>query len=172
MTTYTTGYKALQEQFHTEQPDYGVSGHKYSDAVLAVCAQIGSREVLDYGAGKCTLAKSLPFPITCYDPFIPALATYPRPHDLVVCTDVMEHVEEDHVVDVLIDIRNLCKKAVFLQIATRPARKVLPDGRNAHITLHDSIWWLEKVLRYFRPLSFQDIGGGFLFLGEKRNDQA
>lgn len=169
--TYSPQYKAIQEQFHTERPDYGVSGHKYADAVTALARNLKTDSILDYGCGKCTLSRSLPFPIQNYDPFIRAYAAYPTPADIVVCTDVMEHVEEDFVRDVLIDIRNLTRKVVFFQIATRPAQKILPDGRNAHITLHSAAWWTQQLCQYFEPMQFDNQGGGFVFLGSPRNDE-
>jgi hypothetical protein len=30
-------------------------------------------------------------------------------------------------------------------IATRPAKKHLPDGRNAHLIVQDSDWWLGQL---------------------------
>lgn len=163
---FSPEYKALQEQFHRDRPDYGISGMRYSSMVEQICQQMQTRDVLDYGAGKCTLAKNLPFPITSYDPFIPELSERPQPHDLVVCTDVMEHVERDYLDSVFEDICSLSMKAVFFQIATRPASKTLPDGRNAHLVIEPASWWLrEWLLPRFEPISFNVQPGGFIFFG-------
>lgn len=162
---FSLEYKALQENFHQAVPDYGVSGAKYSEQVLRLSQQLQTRNVLDYGCGKCTLAANLPFLITNYDPFIPAYAERPQPHELVVCTDVMEHVEPEYITTVLRDIASLCTKAAFFQIATREAKKVLPDGRNAHLVVKPAGWWLGKLVDYFEPVSFQAIPGGLFFLG-------
>lgn len=170
MKTFSDSYKALQEQFHLERPDYGISGYRYADKILQLSEHLNTRDILDYGAGKMTLAKSLPFPIQNYDPFIPEICGYPHPADIVVNTDCMEHVEEEFVRDVLIDIRNLTKKMVFFEIATRPAQKTLPDGRNAHITIHPASWWLERLISYFEPASFDNFGGFFIFVGGLRSD--
>lgn len=159
---FTPEYAALQSQFHKDRPDYGVSGSNYAEQVLQMSNALQTRDVLDYGCGKCTLQKALPFPIQNYDPFIPDFAARPQPADIVVCTDVMEHVEEEFVNDVLHDIYQLSKKAIFFQIATSPAKKTLPDGRNAHITLHDLNWWLDKLLFHFSIKSIMDLGGGFV----------
>lgn len=162
---FSPEYKALQESFHKSCPDYGVSGVRYSEQVLRLSQQLDTRDILDYGCGKCTLSANLPFLITNYDPFIPAYADRPQPHDLVVCTDVMEHVEEEYILGVLSDISSLAKKAAFFQIATRPAKKTLPDGRNAHLVVQPSAWWLGQLNLYFEPVSFQAIPGGLFFLG-------
>jgi hypothetical protein len=162
---FSPEYKTIQEKFHIDRPDYGTSGKVYSEQVFNVARSLQTRDILDYGCGKCTLAKSLPFAIQNYDPFIPEYAAAPNPADLVVCTDVMEHVEDGYVNSVLADIKQLAKKAAFFQIATRSAGKTLPDGRNAHLIVAPSQWWIEKLNRFFEPVSFQAIPGGFFYLG-------
>jgi hypothetical protein len=165
MTLYSPEYAALQSSFHLARPDYGVSGAKYADQIHQMAQQLQTRSILDYGCGKCTLQKAIPFPIQNYDPFISEHSARPEPADIVVCTDVMEHVEADHVGSVLGDIRDLTKKAVFFQIATGPASKVLPDGRNAHITQRTSNWWLEAIINMsFDIKSFMLVQGGFVLV--------
>lgn len=159
---YTTEYAALQSRFHVERPDYGVSGHHYADQILAMANSMQTRDILDYGCGKCTLQKALPFAIQNYDPFIPEFSRGPKPADIVVCTDVMEHVEDHCILNVLYDIAQLTRKAAFFQIATTPAKKILPDGRNAHISLHDLNWWLRALMAHFDIKSVMNIGHGFV----------
>jgi hypothetical protein len=158
-------YAELQRQFHIARPDYGVSGMRYADNVLQIAQRMGTRDILDYGCGKATLQKNIPFPIQNYDPFVPEFAKEPVPADLVVCTDVMEHIEPEHVGSVLIDIHALAKQAVFFQIATGPAKKFLPDGRNAHLIQQPGNWWLERLMPYFDIRQFQDGGGGIIVVG-------
>lgn len=165
---YTPEYASLQKQFHLERPDYGVSGSRYADQILQMSNSLQTRSILDYGCGKCTLQKALPFPIQNYDPFIPEYSDRPTPADIVVCTDVMEHVEEECIYTVLADIAVLTLKAVFFQVATRPASKVLPDGRNAHISQHPSNWWLHEMLVMFDIKSFQVMNGGFVLVAAPR----
>lgn len=162
---FSPEYKALQEQFHLQRPDYGVSGTRYADQVFNITRQLQTRDILDYGCGKCTLANALPFRIQNYDPFIPEHSARPNPADLVVCTDVMEHVEPFYLDEVLKDIHSLAKKAAFFQIATREASKVLPDGRNAHLIVWPASQWIATLNVYFEPISFQALGGGFFYLG-------
>jgi hypothetical protein len=80
-----------------------------------------------------------------YDPGIPADSALPAPADLVVCTDVLEHIEPEHLDAVLAHIFRLAQRAVFLQIALFPAKKTLPDGRNAHLIVQPANWWLDKI---------------------------
>lgn len=159
---FTPEYAALQAQFHKDRPDYGISGSHYSEQILKMSQLLQTRSILDYGCGKCTLQKALPFPIQNFDPFMPEHMKRPLPADIVVCTDVMEHVEEPFVEQVIYDIARLANKAVFFQIATSPAKKTLPDGRNAHITLHDLNWWLAKLMNHLNIKSIMELGGGFV----------
>ena len=81
--------------------------------------------------------------VTNYDP-----VTYPSPpdpHELVLCIDVMEHVEEGSVGAVLSHIRSLMRRAAYFVISCQPAIKVLADGRNAHITIKSPDWWTAKL---------------------------
>ena len=66
--------------------------------------------MLDYGAGKGRLGealrKMLPNPpvIHCYDPAAPEWAGEPAPCEMVVCIDVLEHVEPGYLDPVLDDL--------------------------------------------------------------------
>lgn len=158
-------YLAMQQKYHEDRPDYGQSGHKWAEHVRQFCEQLGSRDVLDFACGKESLQRSLPFPIKMYDPCIPHRATPPEPADLVVCTDVLEHIEPEYLDNVLDELRDLTKKLVFLEVATRPAVKFLPDGRNAHLIQEQAAWWLPKLTARWNFQSGQNMGGSFVFLG-------
>lgn len=165
MTLITPEYLALQEQLHNGSQEYGVSGHKWAEHVRQFSTQLGSRDILDYGCGKETLQRALPFPIHMYDPCIAHRSAPPEPADLVVCTDVLEHIEPECLDAVLQDLARLTKKLVFLEVATRPAVKFLSDGRNAHLIQEQAAWWLPQLISRWRIQSFQDLGGSFVFLG-------
>ena len=36
-------------------------------------------------------------------------------------------------------------KSAWLIIACYPAKKILPDGRNAHLIVENPTWWLDKI---------------------------
>ena len=118
---------------HDLEPTYGTSSAQYAPAVRTLCKAYGTHDVLDYGCGKGRLADALEFPIQQYDPAIPGQATEPLPADIVVCGDVMEHIEPECVNDVLQHIHSLTQMCAYWIIATRPAAKSLPDGRNCHL---------------------------------------
>lgn len=124
---------------------WGKSGHSHLADLSAWRTMIGAESVLDYGCGQGTLKTHAPFKVQEYDPGIPGKDVLPKPADLVVCTDVLEHVEPDRVDQVLAHIRRLAGKGVYLVISCRPARELLPDGRNAHLTVQPESWWLERL---------------------------
>src|SRR5262245_3873461 len=140
-------YRALNHELH-QRGNYGVSGGKWAGMVRDLAKGFGCRTVLDYGCGQCTLRAALgevPFELREYDPALPDKAGMPEKAELVVCCDVLEHVEPDCLYSVLDHLRDLSRKATFLVIATRPAAKFLADGRNAHLIVEKVSWWLPKL---------------------------
>lgn len=160
----TPEYLAIQQAFHQQRDEYGRSGHKWADHVRQFSDQLQSRDILDYGCGKETLQRALPFPIRMYDPAIPHLSATPEPTDFVICTDVLEHIEPECLDDVLDDLARLTKKLLFIEVATRPAAKFLPDGRNAHLIQEPMAWWLPKICARLDLQSCQNLGGSFVAL--------
>lgn len=141
-------YRALNTELHETRSDYGARGSRAADKVRELAARYDCRSILDYGCGKGSLAAVLPN-VQEYDPAIPGKDAEPRPADLVVCTDVLEHVEPDKIDAVLDHIRRLTQKVCHFSICTIPASKTLADGRNAHILLRPADWWVEKLKEYF-----------------------
>lgn len=158
---FSQGYKELQEQLHT-RGDYGTSGFKHADQIMALAKQLGTRNIMDYGCGQQTLQKALPFPITNYDPFIKGLDAEPEAHDLVVCSDVLEHIERDCLIYVLNHLCSKTQRMLFVDVACRPAKKTLADGRNAHLIQERGSWWIQQLIPYFEPVYFQTYEGGFV----------
>lgn len=134
-------------------PRWGRDGAKWLHIVSELLASTGAKSVLDYGCGKGVLKERLE-PLWAhagvrfseYDPGIKGKDKPPAyTSDIVVCTDVMEHVEPECVHAVLTHIRSLTAKRVLFVISLRPARALLPNGNNAHITLQPPEWWLDAL---------------------------
>jgi hypothetical protein len=159
MQLITDEYKKLNEQLHEKSKLYGTSGVYYLDQVISILKELKTQDVLDYGCGKSTLAMNLPFTIKQYDPAVPRYKQLPRPADLVVCTDVLEHIEPEMLDNVLQHIASLIIKMGFLVVSTMEARKHLPDGRNAHLIIQPRKWWLEKMNQYFEIIQFTTTEG-------------
>lgn len=164
----TEAYKEQNKALHA-RGDYGVSGHKWADEVRSLAGAFQARTILDYGCGRQTLGKAITERVVLpYDPCIPGLDGRPDPADLVVCGDVLEHVEPELIDNVLDDLQTLAKKAVFLVIATRPAKKILPDGRNAHLIQQPPAWWLPKIMDRWELMQFVNYGGEFVAMGARK----
>lgn len=145
----SASYRDLNRQLHQSNVAYGVGGGKHAKVVTNLIEKCGIKSVLDYGCGKGYLAKAIPFPIWEYDPAIPGKDESPRPADLVVCTDVLEHIEPDHLGAVLNDLKRVTKTVGYFTIHTGPARKTLPDGRNTHLIQQPKAWWHRTLKKKF-----------------------
>lgn len=111
------------------------------------------RSILDYGCGRSRtvdwlghLMGAKPFR---FDPAIPEFSNLPVARtDLVLCTDVMEHIPMEGIDRVLSSIKLLSDNA-FFTIALTEAKEILPNGENAHCTIRPGKWWAEKIAAHF-----------------------
>lgn len=142
-------YRKQLEQRHGGKP-WGADGAKHAGAAAAFYRELGGATLLDYGCGEGRLKLALsaidnPIRVQEYDPGMDGKAGLPKPCDLVVSTDVLEHVEPDKLDAVLDHIFRISGMGAYLVIATRPANAILPDGRNAHLIVKPAAWWLEQI---------------------------
>ncbi len=136
----------LQLRLKHGSVNWGKSGHSHAPEVLAFAEELGARTVLDYGCGRGTLAASVPtLKVIEYDPGIAGKDGLPKPADMVVSTDVLEHIEPELLDGVLAHQYRLAGKGAYLVISLRLAREILADGRNAHLVVKPADWWLEKL---------------------------
>jgi 2-polyprenyl-3-methyl-5-hydroxy-6-metoxy-1,4-benzoquinol methylase len=147
-------YAEQNRLLHASNPGYGRRGARHCQAMLEVLNATDSKSILDYGCGKgrfkAAMSSNPLLDIRNYDPAIPAFAKSPDAADLVLCSDVLEHIEPEKLDAVLHHIRGLAKKAAYIVVATKPDRtKTLPDGRNPHLIVHPSEWWMEKLATVF-----------------------
>jgi 2-polyprenyl-3-methyl-5-hydroxy-6-metoxy-1,4-benzoquinol methylase len=138
---------------HEAPGGYGGSGYKSADAVIDWAVRTNSRTILDYGCGEGTLKTTLAkrkskLDVREYDPAIDGKSDLPDEADLVVCTDVLEHVEPEYIGEVLEHVYSLALRACYIVIATRLSNKQLPCGRNTHLLLLAPGVWLELLQRW------------------------
>ena len=102
--------------------------------------------LLDFGCGKAFLYKNK-FKIGdkeytnlsdfwnlkniyLYDPGLEEYSDYPKgKYDGIICTDVVEHIPEDDVLNFIDELFKLSNKFIFVVIATMPASKYFDDGK-------------------------------------------
>lgn len=166
-------YRDLNEKLHESHLSYGTSGKKYADLILTTMDLMNVESVLDYGCGKHSLRDALEeerpasaAKLREYDPCVPGYDGTPQPAELVICTDVLEHIEPDCLDDVLDDLRRCTLKRCMLIIATVRAKKTLADGRNAHLIVRPVPWWLPRLWSRWKIMRFIDLGNEFLFEGK------
>lgn len=137
-------YRALNETLHGTHR-YGARGDKWAQKVRDLADTFEARSILDYGCGKGALKTALALDtdidIREYDPAIPGKTALPAPADLVVCTDVLEHIEPDCIDAVVAHLKGLTRHVLFVVVSTRPAVKTLTDGRNAHLIVQPLETW-------------------------------
>jgi hypothetical protein len=124
--------------------------------------QTNAKRLIDYGSGKGYQYLSrrahegwggiLPY---CYDIGVWQLNKKPEGlFDGVICTDVMEHIDEHDIDSILSDILSLldCERHrgafAYFNVFCNPASKHWADGRNVHLTVKPPEWWQEVFERY------------------------
>lgn len=162
---WTEEYGQMMREMH-EKGNFGIHGYtdiEWSSRALISLVTTLQRpiKVLDYGAGAGTYGAAVEkvfkwVSVTSYDPFHPKFRDNPEPeqHDAVNCTDVMEHVELECVDNTLKFIADKAKFMVCFSIGTDDAQKILPDGRNAHVTQKSPKWWADKLREYFAIVDY------------------
>ena len=153
-------YKALLTKKHDDKP-WGGAGHSWCFMVAPLLNRFGDGvTILDFGCGRGTFKREMEklrpdAVITEYDPGVKGKDTLSYEQvDLVVCTDVTEHVEEDKVDATLRMLDILCKWGIFFNIDLAPSKSFLPDGRNTHITIHPAEWWMARLENTFREMKW------------------
>ena len=147
-------YKAMAS---TETGNFlGLSVLNHVKDIGRLVKEVDAKTVLDFGCGRGDAYRSphkihhqwgLPrASVYLYDP---AFHHAPMPtgeFDLVVCSDVLEHIPEDEVPEF---IHRLCKharKAVWASVCCRPAKKVFPGtDTNLHVTVKSFDWWKDRT---------------------------
>jgi hypothetical protein len=147
---------AKQLQAEHSGSKWGSTGAKYSgnDVVTLLRERPYIRTVLDFGAGKGSLGLFIRqhFPEiewTNYDPGIPEYDTLPtKRFDLVISTDVLEHVEPDSLPNVLATLEGLTGKVLFSDIACFLTGKLFGEGpyigQDLHLIVEEPSWWREQ----------------------------
>jgi hypothetical protein len=142
----------------------GASLYAHIAEIRDLARGVGARTVVDYGSGKGApyKARNLKLPngevvpdvqgywgvesITCYDPGVKEYSTYPTGvFDGLVCTDVLEHIPEPDIPWFLGALFALTDGFLYANIASYPAKKILPNGWNAHVTIQPPSWWRARI---------------------------
>jgi hypothetical protein len=164
MTLISETYRAQLAQLHNERKDFGTSSAMYGAIVKQLISRYKPKTVGDYGAGKMALKPFVSCTYIPYDPAIEEISAPMGPCDFVMTSDVLEHLEPQHLDAVMDDLQRVTKKVGFHVVHTGAALHHLPDGRNAHIIQESPEWWLPKFLERFDLIKFERMSLGFMVL--------
>ena len=129
-----------------------VRGSKILKNIQPFIEQYQPTSLLDFGCGHGALianiqALSPTMRVEGYDPGNPKHNRMPkRSFDVVISADVFEHIEPKYLNETLSLIGSKLQKAGWFRIACYPAKKTLPDGRNAHLIVELPEWWRARIL--------------------------
>lgn len=142
---------------------WGHHGASHLDEILRYAKKLGATSIVDYGAGRRTLKPAIGdrMKVFEYDPGVPEISRLPKPADMVVSTDVLEHIEPSKLDAVLLHQYTLAKRGSYHVISCRPAGAILPDGRNAHLIVKPPEWWKAKLQGVGWKIEQTDVRKGF-----------
>lgn len=168
-------YKEQNKLAHQQQKGYGAKGGRRRDEVLRIAGAYGIKNALDYGCGKADLARKVPeLDWQLYDPAIDQYNELPQPSEMVICADVLEHIEPEHLSDVLHHLLSLIMEVGLFIISTRQGKRKMPDGSFAHKLVYTSGWWIGRVkawaLEYGISAKIWKDNGKEVFILLKKND--
>jgi len=147
-------YRQLVENGSDNFQGLGIT--QYQNQIGRLIRKSGSKTVLDYGCGG-GFQYSHPYEIhktwgvdvpTLYDPAFPSHDDLPKgTFDAVLASDIMEHIPQDEVDELIIRLFKYANKFVWASICCRPAKKVFDDGLNMHVTIHGFWWWQARFAK-------------------------
>lgn len=166
-TLISKKYLAQNAELHNRNAKYGGKGDAWADRVIGYLKQFEANSYLDYGCGKGNLLGDIQsrrnewgFPYlggkdglliaTGYDPV--TRPEMPDVHDFVTCNDVLEHIEPELLDNVLEHLASRMAKGGLLVISQRLANKRLNDGRNAHLIVEKTDWWVKRLSKHFEEI--------------------
>src|SRR3990167_7850198 len=167
-------YRKQNYELHFLEPRYG-TGKKFDPkSLMQLMNGLGTTDILDYGCGKAMNWKNFDFPFKpkLYDPAFPEYSTRPEPADVVLCIAVLEHVEPEYLDEVIKDLYRVTKRLGLFLIDLLPSGTLLPNGQNAHCSLHTVPEWTAKLQRYFdihETKDFKEGKGRWFFVTPRMN---
>lgn len=177
-------YLEQSRQHHVQRKTFSGNGClKHLKTLVEISLKVDATSALDFGAGKRaqyqpggkfataaaqfgfeiepgeTLEMLLGYEVTKYDPAVPEIASKPEGQfDLVWCSDVLEHIPEEDIGWVIHELDGYARRALFVTVGSYPAKKTLPNGENAHVTIKPVEWWREQF-----AANLSERADGFVF---------
>lgn len=134
---------------------HGLSILQHAKQIGKLAREVNAKTMLDFGCGRGDAYRT-PHKIyhqwgfsrqnvTLYDPAFKRDSGLPLGgFDLVICSDVLEHIPEEEVDGFIARLFGHANRSVWASVCCRPAKKTFPDGTNLHVTVKPFAWWDEK----------------------------
>ena len=161
------------KNLHKEEDKFrGISLVPFAYDIYNILLHNNCKSILDYGCGKAIPykknhrdvdpKKKIPNfdkplhkwwgidELFLYDPAYPEHDKLPtKKYDMVICTDVLEHIPEEDLDWTIQELCSFANKTVFINVSTLLAKKTFKTGKykgeNVHVTVYNHEWWLNKI---------------------------
>jgi len=146
--SYSDSYKETLKGLH-ESKAFGTKS-SIPQEVIDCIEKYQVTSILDFGCGKGNFLNTLKerYPditVFGFDPGNDLFSTLPDTVDMIYSSDVLEHIEPEHLIETLVDLKTRCSKVMYHLIACHPAKRIMNDGRNAHLIVENPKWWQAKL---------------------------
>jgi 2-polyprenyl-3-methyl-5-hydroxy-6-metoxy-1,4-benzoquinol methylase len=171
------------ETNHDEYKAFDGGGTRtLADKLLEEVNNRKSVTILDYGCGLGThwhkqvwvnntksIMNVLGEKVQGFYRYDPAYELYSKPplctFDLVICSDVLEHVPDEYLEEFFFNINNYVKKdgMIFYSISTKLSKNSFDDGTNMHVNIKSVDEWFEILKKYSKTKICVVFNGKYKF---------
>lgn len=154
-----------------------------------------AKSILDYGCGKGKLYSSTEYNTlnldkkgrrlndslpnlwqldyyALYDPGYKEHNKLPKgKYDGVICTDVIEHIDENDCDWILDEIFSYGRKFVYVTIACYKALKTFDNGKNVHVNVQTPEYWKEKLNKLHKKYPYLNVYANMDVMIEDKEDK-
>ncbi len=123
---------------------------QFEDAV----PDLENKIILDFGCGPLGgIRQRYGEHTVSYDPYVESFQAPPwdEEFDVVFSSDVLEHMTHREIAEFCQKVADSSANYAYLVVSTRAAKKTLPNGINAHLTVQQADWWFHFVLKHLGP---------------------
>ena len=155
----------------------------------------GAKSLLDYGCGKGKLYSPTEYNTlkldkkgrrlndslpnlwqldyyALYDPGYKEHNKLPKgKYDGVICTDVIEHIDENDCDWILDEIFSYGRKFVYVTIACYKALKTFDNGKNVHVNVQTPEYWKEKLNKLHKKYPYLNVYANMDVMIEDKEDK-
>ena len=158
-------YVEMNKILHAAKKSYGAGAGGHIQRVMNILKEHPCKSVLDYGCSKGTMGmasrrkgylRTSDITWQNYDPAVEEFSKLPKPADLVIVRDVMEHVEPDKIDNVIAHVASLTNIIVWFVIPKKRSSATLENGLNAHLTQQPKEWWIKRLETHFEMISSRE----------------